>query len=284
METGRTTTYAALMVHVDPEHGGEAALDLAAGLARRFGAQLIGLAARAIMPPSVDPAAVGGTALRDEMIADEERRVRARMHHAAARFRARAGGVPTAWRAFIEDPTAALIRESRAADLLAIGRNEAAGTTSPDPTDLGRVLMQAGRPVLVVPPGIPTLAARQVVVAWKETREARRAVADALPFLAGADQVLVLQVCEGEGEIGAAQRAVADVVGYLARRGVRAEARARRLGEANVMGELLLAAEQRQADLIVAGCYGHTRLQEWAFGGVTRDLLTGCPKCCLLSH
>ncbi|WP_353959306.1 universal stress protein [Paeniroseomonas aquatica] len=55
-------------------------------------------------------------------------------------------------------------------------------------------------------------------------------------------------------------------------------------GGRSATAELLRAAERLDADLLVAGGYGHTRLSEWVFGGVTRDLLTACPICCLLSH
>ena len=74
------------------------------------------------------------------------------------------------------------------------------------------------------------------------------------------------------------------VVSYLERHNVVAEAEVRTQRERSVADELLLVAEQVDADLVVAGGYGHARLREWIFGGVTGDLLLHSPKCCLLSH
>jgi nucleotide-binding universal stress UspA family protein len=74
------------------------------------------------------------------------------------------------------------------------------------------------------------------------------------------------------------------VVDHLSRHGVAARAEVRTQRERSVADELILVAEVQGADLIVAGGYGHARLREWAFGGVTRDLLRHSPKCCLLTH
>jgi nucleotide-binding universal stress UspA family protein len=82
----------------------------------------------------------------------------------------------------------------------------------------------------------------------------------------------------------AAKVRVADVAGFLDRHGVHTEAEPCVDADRSVGDELILAAEQRGADLIVAGAYGHTRLREWVFGGVTADLLTRSPKCCFIAH
>ena len=119
------------------------------------------------------------------------------------------------------------------------------------------------------------------MASWKETREARRAVLDALPILA--QHVLVLEVC-AEDEANEAGTQAEDVAGYLRAYGARADAQIRHRREPTVADELVRAAEQAGADLIVAGGYGHARLREWAFGGVTHGLLGRCPKCCLPSH
>jgi nucleotide-binding universal stress UspA family protein len=145
--------------------------------------------------------------------------------------------------------------------------------------------MRAGRPVLVVPPSVSALEGRRALVAWKDTREARRAVADALPLLAHAEEVLVVEAVSGDAEErDQALRRAGDVAGLLARHGATARGEALEVRGRTVADELLLAAERHGADLVVAGGYGHARLREWAFGGVTRDLLARCPMCCLLSH
>lgn len=107
-------------------------------------------------------------------------------------------------------------------------------------------------------------------------------MADALPFLAGAERVVVLEVCEDERI--AAQSRVDDVVALLSWHGARTSGEVVvRHGE-SVSDEVLGAAGRLRADLVVAGGYGRARLLEWVFGGVTRDLVTRCPVCCLLSH
>ena len=281
--------YAALMVHAEPDDAAEPRIRLAADLADRFEAALVGFAGGEVMPPPVT-APIFGAAVAVEVLEAEQRRVEAGLRAAHERFRAIAGqdGRRTGWRSFLDRPAAALAREARAADLLVVGRNgEAFGLERHQTIDPGDLLMRAGRPILVVPTGVAVLEARRVLVAWKDTREARRAVADALPFLVDADEVLVVEaaVPDDPGDRGAATRRTDDVASWLGRHGATARSQVLepRDGRA-VAEELLRAAECHGADLIVAGGYGHARLREWAFGGVTRDLLVRCPVCCLLSH
>jgi nucleotide-binding universal stress UspA family protein len=121
------------------------------------------------------------------------------------------------------------------------------------------------------------------MIAWKDTRESRRAVADALPFLRRADDVMLVEVCEHGAEAQSEQH-IGDVANYLARHQIKVAAKAFLHTERPVAEELLRFARDERADLIVSGAYGHSRLGEWIFGGVTRDLLATSPLCCLLSH
>lgn len=278
-------TYATLIVHAQADEDGQARAALAADLADRFGATLVGVAARDFVPLALSPTGpiVNPSVLAD-MTAAQEDLIRAELAAAEGVFRAAAGrlGPRVAWRASIGAPTRALAEAARAADLLVIGR-------PPEPADPasradpGDVLMQAGRPVLVVPSGASRLDASRVVVAWKDSREARRAVADALPLLRRASSVRVVELCR-PSDAPAVAPAVEEVAGYLARHGVEATAEAQEMTEGTAADALVRAAERHGADLIVAGGYGHTRLREWAFGGVTRSLLRRCPVSCLLSH
>jgi nucleotide-binding universal stress UspA family protein len=269
--------YRVILVDAGLDPVGEARVRLAAGVAKPFGARLIGLAAGGIVPPVTGP--FGETAMVVDLVEGERQRVAALLDAAAGRFRAVAGA-SAEWRGFIEYPGDALAREARAADLLVIGRGGPEGEQqAAEPSD---VVIRAGHPVLVVPPGVDALAARRVVVGWKDGRPARRAVADALPFLVAAEQVLVLAVREDADRKAPAERQVGDVVAWLARHGARAS------GEvavaSNVADALFGAAGRLEADLIVAGGYGSAPMLEWVLGGVTRDLLARCPVCCLLSH
>jgi nucleotide-binding universal stress UspA family protein len=186
------------------------------------------------------------------------------------------------WRSMLDFATDAVAREARAADLLIVGK---AGEI-PDPfraLDPGTLVLKAGRPVLVVPRSVATLAPRRVAIAWKDAREARRAVRDALPLLKFAESVMIVAVAEA-GSGHRAEQHVRDVAGYLTRHGIKIIAERIRPSDASVTDALLRLVHDENIDLLVAGAYGHSRLGEWAFGGVTRELLAHSPVCCLFSH
>lgn len=144
--------------------------------------------------------------------------------------------------------------------------------------------LQTGRPVLVAPADATGLQLDRVLVAWRDTREARRALADALPILKRAKAVLVAEIC-GHADALAAEARLADVAQYLLRHGVHA---ATRVGpeerDVSSAQQLFEVADQHAGDLIVAGAYGHSRLGEWVFGGFTRALLAQTTRAVLLSH
>ena len=276
--------YATLVVQAEADDDGRGRVGLAMALARQFDALLVGAAARDFMPLMAMPGAEPGIGI---LLATEELEIRAGLDAAERQFRAVTDGnhERVAWRSMMGDPSEMLTREARTADLIVVGRRpEGAEASRSRHADPGDVLMRAGRPVLVVPPGLSHLGTQHVVVAWRDSREARRAVIDALPFLKQAASVLVLQVCSTSNEQELAAVIVRDVAEYLSRHGVSATGEARLQREASVSAELLLTCEQQRAELVVAGGYAHSRLQEWAFGGLTRILLGHFPKCCLLSH
>jgi nucleotide-binding universal stress UspA family protein len=277
--------YASILVYADDESAAsDGRVCMAVDLARRFHASLVGIGARGIRPPLVD--AYGGMVVIDAIMDAEEDSARAHVEAARRRFEAltRATELDVSWRGEIASPAEFVTRVARAVDLIVLGRDEsrlrAGAFRAADPGD---VVMEAARPVLVVPPAASELLAERIVVGWKDSREARRAVFDALPFLTRASSVLVIEVAP-PGEHEAAAAGVADVVNYLKRHGVTAHGQARTLHAASHAEALLAAADEFDADLIVAGAYGHARLREWIFGGVTADLLARSPKCCLLSH
>jgi nucleotide-binding universal stress UspA family protein len=149
--------------------------------------------------------------------------------------------------------------------------------------NVGASILGAGRPVLVVPSGAKPIRAAHVVIGWKDTREARRAVVDALPFLHEAERVTVLQICEKDQ--GAEEPpGLNDVINYLASHRVRADGRTETRTSGSGAEKLISFALDQDADLLVTGAYGHSRLNEWIFGGVTLDLLKSSPLCCLMSH
>jgi nucleotide-binding universal stress UspA family protein len=124
---------------------------------------------------------------------------------------------------------------------------------------------------------------RRIAIAWKDVREARRAVQDALPFLRQAESVVIVEVAEGD-EITQSLHRVKDVAAYLSRHHVEIITERVRPDEVGATESLLQFIQDENIHLMVAGGYGHSRLGEWAFGGVTHGLLTRSPICCLLSH
>ena len=115
-----------------------------------------------------------------------------------------------------------------------------------------------------------------------DSREARRAIADALPILKASQAVDVVELVS-EHEIEAARSRLADLADWLARHGVEANCFATPLSGTEHT-HLAAIAKDLESDLIVAGAFGHSRLREWAFGGVTRDLLVRPERCTLVSH
>jgi nucleotide-binding universal stress UspA family protein len=157
---------------------------------------------------------------------------------------------------------------------------------SPDPysaLDPGGAILSVGRPVLVVPDGVVAPRAEHVVIGWKERREARRALRDALPFLRDAGRVTIVEICN-RGEEDAARDHMDDVARYLERHRINGGPRVILHQNGSGAAALTKVAAEEGADLLVTGAYGHSRLGEWMFGGVTRDLLATSPICCLMSH
>jgi nucleotide-binding universal stress UspA family protein len=272
-------SYAALMVHVGAGGVDGRRIRLAVDLADRFHALLIGIAGRSYLPPFLaeDPAvdAERNDGERKEMLdllADMGKKFHSSVKHVKH----------VEWRGIPDDANSLIPREARAADLVIIGRKQDARDLyySLDP---GITILRAGRPVLLVPDEIDSLEARHIVVAWKDTREARRAVRDALPFLKKAKEVMIVTVCE-HGTETQAKMHIDDVENYLLRHKVIVAAKAFLHTKQSIATELLRFAKDERADLIVTGGYGHSRLGEWALGGVTRELLSESPFCCLFSH
>jgi nucleotide-binding universal stress UspA family protein len=272
---------AAIMVYVDFDEAAEARIAAAVGLARQSNAALIGLAGWALRKfdaagiAELEPMAAGKSS--QERISDELARLGEKFRALAGE---NAGGVE--WRSSPNFPSEVIAREAGAADLVVIGRDPLPGDVYRT-FDPGAIILTTGRPVLVVPPAIRSIVTSRVLIAWKNTREARRAVGDALPFLKAAQSVSIAAVA-APGAEDLTRQQVTGVAQYLARHHVASvEQHVVPVSDAADEGTLLSLAKEQNADLIVAGAYGRTRLSEWIFGGVTRHLLTRSPVPCLFS-
>jgi nucleotide-binding universal stress UspA family protein len=267
--------YRSILVHVQADAPGR--LACARSLARRFGARVIGIGAEGIRPIVAGPASALAQAQWIEVTSEAIRR---NLERARELFDAEADGARQVWEQEMEPPTNLIARTARAADLIVASRAPGPVSRFSD-ADPGDLALTAGRPVLFAPGGAGSLGAQRVLVAWKDCREARRALFDALPFLCGASEVLVLAA--NPEDPTQARHGIEDVATALTRRGVQATSRVASVhhpeGE-----EILRQAKGFGADLIVAGAYGAPRLTEWIFGGVTRDLLGQNEIHVLFSH
>lgn len=147
------------------------------------------------------------------------------------------------------------------------------------------LLFESGRPVLVVPPKYQlTTIPKKILVAWRSSPEATRALHDAMPFLRRAEQVDVLAVNPSDGGVANDDASGLGITTHLARHGIKATLVQRDSGSRSVSDILLDYAYASYAQLIVAGGYGHSRLREWALGGATRELLIGASIPVFYSH
>ena len=178
-------------------------------------------------------------------------------------------------------------RHARYADLAIVGKGDRDEPVKfPYPELSGDIVMTCGRPVLIVPnAGHFESVGKRILVCWNASREATRAVNDALPFLAGADKVTILAVNPTKaagGDHGDVPSA--DIALHLARHGVKAEAAATAADGIDISDVILARASDLGADMIVTGAYGHSRTREWVFGGVTENLMRDTTLPVLMSH
>lgn len=273
-----------LLVAVDVGEDSDVRVRLACDLAAGLDAHLIGVCGVGVSAPVTDDLWTAGAMVGEAMtlfrdLADAEiRSAMARFHELVGGRRERSEG-----RGRLALPADLVVREARATDLVILGRRSAKSPGhAADPAD---VLMAVGRPVLVVPPR-PTrdLFERPAVIAWKDSREAQRAAAAALPLLRHVSVVHVVEFWDGDGDPAAPEARTADVVAWLRRHGLEAEGHVQSAAGVTAGQAILTFAEDQGAGLVVAGAYGHARLREWALGGVTHELLTQAAVCVLLSH
>ncbi len=272
-------TYAAIMVYVEADATPEHRVRLAATLADKFNSRLIGLSALGVPPPIV----ANGMVL-DEPTSIDIDLMRAKLANKGGWFNRIAGDDQRRieWRSALDLPIEAVTREARSADLVVIGQMKATGGAY-RALDPGEAVLKMGRPTLVVPDGVSTLRAEHVVIGWKDTREARRAVYDALPLLQGATRVTIVGACKGDEE-KTALRHLDDLTRYLTLHRINGGPRVILEQRGSGAAQLIRVAQEEGADLLVTGAYGHSRLGEWVFGGMTRDLIATSPICCLMSH
>jgi nucleotide-binding universal stress UspA family protein len=280
-------SYKDLLVVLDSDSPARGRITLAAALAERFEAHLVGLYP---LPMLQRPRELGyyDPALLDPFFEELERTARAAADKVREQFEhvTRLHGLSAEWRVIPEGPEADPALHARYVDLAILGQldpDRGEGETIRPRPD--RVTLASGRPVLVVPyAGAFENIGRRVLIGWNATREAARAVSDAMPLLAAAEIVTVLTVDPREGPHGDGELPGADISLHLARHGVKAEIERTVSADLPVGDVLLSRAADLGADLLVMGAYGHSRARELLLGGATRSLLRSMTVPVLMSH
>ena len=189
------------------------------------------------------------------------------------------------WHMFDHTDLAELSQLVKSTDLAILGQypgDDSDGVTWLRPDDL---MIDSGRPVLVVPyAGTFERIGRRVLVAWDGTREANRALHDALPLIGGAEAVTVVHIGEQQADLDRDQPWLERIVCHLGRHGIKAQPEESPRGGISISDVLLSRAADLGADMIVAGAYHHSQLRERLLGGVSRDLLDHMTVPVLMSH
>jgi len=291
-----------ILVCLDPTDAGERRLGLAAAIAREHRAHLsaayvvteeiagaapygglgiaapagaAGLAEGSLVPgmpaPAPNPDTMRGAALAD--IIEQRYREAVRLQ-----------GAEGDWHLFGAGEAAELIALLKTADLVVYGQasRDYRVPSGFRPED---IVTACGRPVLVTPyAGIIETVGRRVLIAWDGTREATRALHDALPLLGAAEIVTIVTVRAREASFERDPPGLDRIVCHLERHGIAARAEHTLQGDLPISDVLLSRAADLDADLIVAGAYHHSQFREALLGGVSRELLEHMTVPVLMSH
>ena len=175
-----------------------------------------------------------------------------------------------------------VVAHASSVDLIITGATLSDFYEGPNYANAGGIVMQSGRPVLAVPVNAQAFKLDNMLVGWKESREARRAIADAIPLLKLATQVTVFEIVAKDHKEGAAKR-LNDVVIWLNSHGVAAKAVISIATDTDA-AQFISIAKKHHADIVITGAYGHSRFREWVLGGITNELLQNAQFNAFLSH
>jgi nucleotide-binding universal stress UspA family protein len=281
-------SYKSIAVHLDTSKRVQLRLEIALRLARQFEADLMALFAVFVPEPQTMVAMAGSAEYYS--IHEEDRKRNAAAIERLFKAEVTRADVPGRWIETGEYGQRSVSRYGRCADLIVLGQDDPGDPESFIADHFAEnLIMSGGRPVLLIPyAGEFALIGTRVMIAWDGSREATRAVHDALPFLKRAQDVTVVSVNEHAGHsISPPSGEVpgADVAVMLARHGVEVAMTSVESGKGLSTGEALLSqASDLNADLLVMGAYGHARWQELMLGGATRTLLEASTLPVLFSH
>ncbi len=264
-------------------------LDVALPLSEAHGAHLIGLHIIPVLPISLPLYPAGQIPIPDDVIEKQKKALEDDAQVVCAEFERATSKIDakSEWRCHKADYgqfATSIVEQGRCADLVVIAK----GTKDPynTGTDLtARIVLECGRPTLVVPEkNNANTVGKHVLIAWDGGREASRAAYDAIPILKDAESVRIVAVNptprNGHGNFAEGD----ELALGLARHGVKAEVTTTHTNERTAAQELLERVTGHGSDLLVMGCYGHSRVRELFFGGVTSAVMSKMPVPVLMSH
>jgi nucleotide-binding universal stress UspA family protein len=276
--------YKDILVHLDSSPACAARVDVAISFAKAFEARLTGLYVVGLAPMHQYAEADLGP----ELVEAHDKYMREASHEAEKLFveRTRSAGVVAEWRQVEGALPDLVMLHARFADLVI------AGQRNPERLDPGtapelpeQLVLDVGRPVIIVPhAGVFPTVGEKVMILWKTSRGAARAVNDALPILRASKQVCVVTINPESGISGQGDDPAADVATHLSRHGITATARIAK-AERGTMGQTMRdIAVEFGADMIVMGAFGRARWREMILGGMTRNMLADMPLPILMSR
>ncbi|MDN6887793.1 universal stress protein [Variovorax sp. CAN2819] len=279
-------TLSTISVHLDHTECCEVRTRLAARLARLHGSHLMGIV------PTWAPAGTGpaprGSGDLDRTIVEASLYLRRRAETVAHVFhsRIRPAASSSDARLVDGDPVQAVVHHGRASDLIVVGQADEAAAVCEAANRLPEdVMLNAGRPVLIVPSAVRLASASldRILVAWDGSREAAMSLRGAMPLLRVATHVTLLSLRREPAAASPSAPDPEDLSGWLLRHGVQASVE-RLATPLRIPNALLDRAEVLASDLIVMGGYGHARVQQQLLGGVTREVLMRSGVPLLMAH
>jgi nucleotide-binding universal stress UspA family protein len=281
------TSITQILLHFDASSQAVKRLETACQIAKRHGSALTALYAATpqyVELPFAPEIGPGIVAVQRQVDQQHLSKARTAFDQSQASLR-ESDGIRAAWAEVHDDPIlSTFAQQAMFADLVVMGQHDpSADQMGRVPSDFVQsVILMSGKPALVLPYiDAPKTFGDTVLIAWKATREAARAVASALPVLQSAREVHVVSWGEEESSVSGNRL---DLATYLKLRGV--QTTWHKQGQApKDLGEMLLSfAFDVQADLLVMGCYSHSRAREWALGGVTRTILNSMTLPVVMAH
>lgn len=277
-------SYKTIVVHVDFDDRAALRVDFTALLALACDAHLVGLH---LLPPLRLPSYTHA-ALGSEVIGSQQRLAEQRAAELEQMFREAMrhhGLTRSEWRSAHGDPIESMNLHARYADLLVVGQSSADERSSVPAGFAETVALTAGRPLMVIPyAGRFKPSFRHALVCWNASREATRAVTDALPLLRNTQKTTVVTFNARPSSTGHGQTPGADLALFLARHQVNAEVSNEIAHDIDIGDAIVSRAADLDADLLVMGAYGHARMRELIFGGATRSLMRQMTMPVLMSH